>query len=207
MSAEVKRRLRAPARRARIVAAALDAFASGGYGATGMGEVADRAGVTRAVLYDHFPSKKALFLGVLREQSAEFLGFIGAGITGEGSPEERMRATTDAVFAFAQRYPNAWRMLFVNATHGDAEVDAVWNEVAAARNHAVVLLLADDFRLAGIDPESQRAELIVEMLVGGLTGAVEWRRKRGGVSRAEAVDAALTLLWNGLGNVVPRASS
>jgi AcrR family transcriptional regulator len=188
----------APRRRARAGAADLDAFASGGYGATGMAEVADRAGVTRAVLYDHFPSKKALFLGILREQNAAFLGHIGARITGEGSPAERMRETTSAVFEFAERHPNAWRMLFVNATHGDDEIDAAWNEIAGSRNHAVVLLLAEDFRARGIDPDSRRAEVIVEMLVGALTGAVEWRRKHRALSRAEAVDAAMDLLWAGL---------
>lgn len=198
-----KRRLSATARRARILAAALDAFASGGYGATGMGQIAELSGVTRAVLYDHFPSKRELFLDALREQSGMFLGHVGASITGEGAAEERMRATTDAVFSFAERYPNAWRMLFVNATHGDPEIDAVWNDIAESRNHAVVMLLADDFRAAHIDPASRRAELIVEMLVGALTGAVEWRRKHRGVSRADAVDAALALLWTGLGQLAP----
>lgn len=181
--------------------AALDAFASGGYGATGMGDVAELAGVTRAVLYDHFPSKKALFLAVLEEQRASFLGFIGASITGEGTQAERMRATTEAVFRFAERYPNAWRMLFVNATHGDDDVDAAWNAVAVSLNHAVALLLADDLRAAGVDPHGKVAAVIVEMLIGALTRAVEWRRKHPGMSRAEAVDAAMTLLWSGLGHL------
>lgn len=200
-ASEGRRRLSGPARRAKIVDAALDAFASGGYGGTGTTEVAERSGVTRSVLYDHFPSKRALFLGVLNEQSSLFLGHIGASITGEGSQAERMRATTDAVFGFAERYPNAWRMLFVNATHGDPEIDAAWQSAADSRNHAVVLLLADDLRAAGIDPETKRAVLLVEMLVGALTGAVEWRRRNSAMSRAEAVDAALGLLWSGLGSL------
>ncbi len=196
-----RRRLSATARRARIVESALDAFASGGYGATGMGEIAELAGVTRAVLYDHFPSKRALFLAVLTEQNATFLGHIGAHITTEASAEVRMRATTDAVFSFAERFPNAWRMLFVNATHGDPEIDSAWNETAQARHHAVVILLAADLRDAGIDPESGSAGVVVEMLVGALIGAVEWRRKHRGVSRADLVEAGMGLLWTGLGHL------
>ncbi|SNR77010.1 transcriptional regulator, TetR family [Haloechinothrix alba] len=188
----------APARRARIVSAAVDTFASGGYGASGMGDVASRSGVTRAVVYDYFPSKKELFLAALQEQSAAFLGYIGASITGEGTPEQRMRATVDTVFTFAERYPNAWRMLFVNATHGDAEIDAAWSRVAEQRNHAVVELLADDLTSAGVDPSSKRAGLMVEMLVGALTRAVEWRHDRRGIDRGEAIDAAMDLLWSGL---------
>lgn len=194
----VPQRLAAPARRALIVAAALDAFASGGYGATGMGEVAERAGVTRAVVYDHFPSKKALFLAVLEEQRGAFLGYIAASMTGEGSQAERMRATVDAVFRFSERYPNAWRMLFLNATHGDDEVDAAWSQVAASLNHAVGLMLADDLRGGGVEPGSKVAAVIVEMLIGALTRAVEWRRTHAGLGRVEAVDAAMALLWSGL---------
>lgn len=194
----VQQRLTAPARRARIVAAALDAFASGGYGATGMADVAERSGVTRAVLYDHFASKRALFLAVLEEQRAAFLGFIAASITGEGAAAERMRATTAAVFRFAERYPSAWRTLFVNSTHGDPEVDAAWNDVAASLNHAVATLLADDLRDAAIDPAGKPAAVMVEMLIGALTRAVEWRGRRGGLSREDTVDAAMTLLWTGL---------
>lgn len=199
----VRRRLSGTARRALIIDAALDAFASGGYGATGMAQIAELAGVTRAVLYDHFTSKRDLFLEALREQNGVFLGYVGAGITGEGSAEERMRATTDAVFGFAERHPSAWRMLFVNATHGDPAIDAEWYGIARSRNHAVMRLLANDFRAGGVDPASQRAEVIVEMLVGALTGAVEWRRRHRSVSRAEAVDAALVVLWSGLARLAP----
>ena len=49
-----RRRLRAPARRAAILRAAVEVFASRGYGSPGMAEIAEEAGVTRAVLYDHF---------------------------------------------------------------------------------------------------------------------------------------------------------
>ncbi len=194
--------MRAPARRARILRAALDAFASGGYSGTGMGEIAELAGVTRAVLYDHFPSKKALFLAVLHEQNAVFLGHVGATITGEGPPEQRMRATMDAVFSFAERSPQAWQLLYGNPTHGDPEIDTAWQDVTAARNHAVGTLLAPDFGAAGIDPTSHRAEIIVEMLVGALSGGAEWRRRNRSFPRGQLVDAGADLLWTGLGHIL-----
>lgn len=202
-----RRRLRAPARRARIVGAALDAFASGGFSGTGMAQIADAAGVTRAVLYDHFPSKKALFLGVLHEQNATFLGHVGASITGDGPPEQRMRATMDAVFSFAERYPYAWQLLYGNPTHGDPEIDAAWREIAGARHQAVAAMLTSDFRTAGIDPSSRRAEIVVEMLVGALSGAADWRARRPGFPRAELVDAGADLLWTGLGHLIGRPAS
>jgi AcrR family transcriptional regulator len=166
-----------------------------------MGTIAEAAGVTRAVLYDHFPSKKALFLAVLEEQNAIFLGHVGARITGEGSAEERMRATLDAVFSFAEQHPDAWRLLFGNATHGDAEVDAAWRTIHANRTYAVAALLARDAQEAGIDPESRRAEIMVELLISALSGGVAWWQANPGARRTELVDAAHDLLWTGLGQL------
>jgi AcrR family transcriptional regulator len=197
--APVRRRMRGPARRAQIIEAATAVFASSGYGATGMAQIAEAAGVTRTVLYDHFPSKKALFLAVLEERNAVFLGHVGAQITAEGSAEERMRATMDSVFAFAERHPDTWRLLFGNATHGDPDVDAAWREVAGRRLRAVAALLGEDARAAGIQTGTARAEIMIQMLVSALSGAVSWQRMRRDATRADLVEAGMALMWTGLG--------
>ncbi|UTI64406.1 TetR/AcrR family transcriptional regulator [Paraconexibacter antarcticus] len=194
-----RRRLPAPARRTRILAAALEAFASGGYGPTSMADIAQASGVTRAVLYDHFASKKAVFLAVVEQQNALFMGHVGARIAGEGTARERMRGTMDAVFRFAETHPHAWRLLFGNATHGDPGLDATWREIRAARVTAVAALLAADARAAGLDRSPAQVEIIVEMLVGALTGAVGWWREHPEATRADLVDAGTELLWTGLG--------
>lgn len=189
----------APARRTRILAAALEAFASNGYGSTSMGQIAEASGVTRAVLYDHFASKKAVFLAVVEQQNALFMGHIGASISGDGSPRDRMRATMDAVFTFAERHPHAWRLLFGNATHGDAAIDATWREIRQARTAAVAALLSADAHEAGLDRDPAQVEIIVEMLIAALSGAVAWWREHDDASRAALVDAGTELLWTGLG--------
>jgi len=199
--------MRAPARRARIVAAALDAFAAGGYRATSMGEIAERAGVTRAVLYDHFDSKKALFLAVLEEQEALFLGHVAARISGAGTAAERMRETTRTVLTFAEQHPETWRLLFGNTTHGDPEVDEVGRLIHQRRVEAVAALLATDAEAAGLEPGSRRLEIIVEMLIAALRGAADWRRGHPEASVDELVDAGTDLLWTGLGQLGPPASA
>lgn len=191
----------AAARRERILAAALDAFGEGGYGATSMGDVAGRAGVTRAVLYDHFASKKALFLAVIEEQNTIFLGQVGASISGSGTTRDRMRQTMSAVFSFAQQRPQTWSLLFGNASNGDGEVDGVVAQLHRRRAAAVGLLLSSDLEDAGIDPAGRRAEVIVEMLIAALRGAVEWRRVNPGASEDDLIDAGTDLLWTGLGRL------
>lgn len=185
--------------------AAVTTFAALGYGSTGLGAIAEAAGVTRAVLYDHFPSKKALFVAVLEEQNATFLGHVSARITGEGSAEDRMLATLDAVFAYAEQRPDSWRLLFGNATHGDADIDAAWRSVQEGRTFAVAALLARDASEAGIDPVSRRAFIMVELLVSALSGGVAWWQQHPGAARAELVQAAHDLLWTGLGHLSPDA--
>jgi AcrR family transcriptional regulator len=195
----VRRRIRAPERRARIAAAALEAFGATGYDGTGLERIAETAGVTRAVLYDHFPSKKALYLDVLTEQSGVFLGHVGASITGEGSAEQRMRTTMDAVFSYAERYPHAWRLLFGHERHADPEIAAAHDNVHAVRVEAVAALLGPDSRSIGMDPDSTQMRIMVEMLIASIRGAVDWWHAHRSTSRAELLDAGMDLLWRGLG--------
>ena len=195
----VRRRIPAPERRARIVSAALEAFGALGYDGTGLERIAETAGVTRAVLYDHFASKKALYLDVITEQSGVFLGHVGASITGEGSPEQRMRTTMDAVFTYAERYPHAWRLLFGPVRCADAEIVAAHDNIHAVRVESVAALLGPDARLAGIDPDSVQMRIMVEMLIASIRGAVDWRQTHRTTSRAELLDAGMDLLWRGLG--------
>ena len=187
----------APARRERIVAAALEEFAAGGYAATSMGAIAERAGITRAVLYDHFDSKQALYLALLEERNAAFLGHVGARITGSGDPRERMRETIDTVFAFAEQEPASWRLLFGGDVSGEGKPARARRQVHAQLVGAVAALLAADAEAAGIEPAAREA--MVEMLIAALRGAVEWRAQNPGVERDLLVDAAMELLWRGLG--------
>ncbi len=198
-TAAPRRRLRGPARRAQIVRQAVAAFATNGYGPTSMGDIADHVGVTRAVLYDHFPSKKALYLAVLGEQGALFVGHIGAAINLEAGPGRRMRSTMEAVFGFAEQYPDAWRLLFVNSRNGEPDVDEAWRQAWDARVDGVAALLADDLERA--DVPTTRHHLIVELLVGALSTAAERARLHRDVARDELLEAAWSLLWVGMRNL------
>ena len=201
----VRRRIRAPERRARIVAAALEAFGATGYDGTGLERIAETAGVTRAVLYDHFPSKKALYLDVLTEQSGVFLGHVGASITGDGTAEQRMRSTMDAVFSYAERYPHAWRLLFGHERQADPDIAAAHDNVHAVRVQVVAELLGPDSRGIGIDPASVQMQIMVEMLIASIRGAVDWWQTHRSTSRATLLDAGMDLLWRGLGRTAALA--
>lgn len=194
-----RQRLTASERRASIMRAAVEVFATRGYSAPGMGEIASAAGVTRAVVYDHFASKRDLYLEVLHEQSARFVGHVGAHIVGDASPGVRMRATTDAVFSFAERHPMEWSLLYTDHAQGDTEANLAWQAAWQSRSDAVSAMLAKDFAAVGLEAGTARASIVVEMLVGALgAGAGKWRREFAAVPRDEVVQLATRLLWPGL---------
>jgi len=187
-------------RRARIEDAGLEAFASRGYEATSVGEIARAAGVTRTVLYDHFPSKQALYLSLLERESAQLLDHVAMRILAEGSQEERMRNTIDAYLSFVETHPLAWQMLTREGA-GDPEIAAAEDTMRAHSAQAVRTLLSADLLAAGVDPASERAEVLIELAASAVEGVARWAHDHPSMPREQLVDSAMELLWDGLGGL------
>ncbi|GAA4806739.1 TetR/AcrR family transcriptional regulator [Nocardioides caeni] len=194
----VRRRLTAPARRERIEAAAVEVFAERGYDAAALGEIASAAGVSRTVFYDHFRSKRELYLHVLGTQNAAMLSDVGAGITGAGAGRERMRATIRAYLSFAHQRPAARRLLVDPIPTGDGDLDQVISSFRIARTQAVATMLGPDLDRSGVAPGSPAATVVVELLITGTDGIARWWQDNPGLGLEEVTDITTRLLWNGL---------
>lgn len=176
-------------------------FARRGYDATSLGEVATAAGVTRTVMYDHFPDKRALFLHVIATQHELMLGEIASGITSDGGPRERVRATLASYLRFTHEHPEARRLLLDPIPSGDPELDAVIRGFLEDRSRAISSLLATDLANAGVDLESTSLPAMVAVVSGAADGLAQWWALHPEAPFDDVVDAAARLLWNGL----PRA--
>jgi AcrR family transcriptional regulator len=92
---------RRSATRERILAAALDQLADGGYASASVQTIAKRAGIATGTLYRHFDSKSALFAEVFRQAAKRELDAFAEAIKDDGRPtHERVGA---GVEAFARR--------------------------------------------------------------------------------------------------------
>src|SRR5688572_33467302 len=93
-------RLPAPARRRQLLDVALIAFGSGGFHRTSMDDVAEAAGVTKPVLYQHFGSKRALFLELLHDVGGRLLDAIAKATAEASGPRQQVEAGFSAYFHF-----------------------------------------------------------------------------------------------------------
>jgi len=194
-----RRRLPAAQRRALIVAAALAEFAEHGYDGASMGRIGRAAGVSRSVLYDYFPSKRALFGALLKETHAALLAHLRERIVADAPMQERMRACVDAFFAFAERQPAAWMLLFPEHAPVEPAVAADHRRERAASNRLLAKLIAPDARRAGIEPASDVGQAIFALQQSALHGAVRWWQAHPRVAREQLVRAAMALMWSGIG--------
>ncbi len=194
-----KPRLRGHQRRDLIIDAALREFAQRGYEPASMGQIATAAGVSRTVLYDHFPSKHALFVEVLSTQHDVLLDHLSERIASEGPMRERIRGTFDAFFAFAEERPLAFSLLFPDNPPVDPSVAAEYRRRRVESNRLLSGLLGADARRAGIDTDSPVGRAVFVMHQEALQGAARWWQSHASVARSDLVEAAMAALWTGLG--------
>ena len=195
-----RRRLSSDERRELIEEAARAVFAEYGYHAASIGEIAARSGITKATLYDHFPSKEALHLELLREQRDELLRIVTPTLEGGGSAEERVRRALDGFYAYVHDNPYAWRMLFRETT-GDPEIADAHRQIQAEAHAAVVgTLLKDPEVCRALGPLSQGEKGLLAATIGGAThGAARWWWDNKSTPRSKVVRMVMRVLWDGLG--------
>ncbi len=202
-TADSPRKCRLPAseRRELIVSAALSEFAERGYEAAAIGRIAAAAGIARTVLYDHFPSKHALFVELLTTQHEALVQHIGEPFAMDAPMRERMRLAFDAFFRFAEERPLAWRLLFPENPPLDEGVADEHRRRRIEAHRLLAKVIEPDVRAAGVDPDSWAARAIFTMQQEAMHGAVRWWHAHPAVPRAELVRAVMATLWTGMGAV------
>jgi len=186
-------RLPAARRRRQLLDVALELFAAHGYHATSMNDIAEAAGVTKPVLYQHFRSKRELYLELLEDVGGRLRDSIGKATSEATSPREQVRAGFLAYFRFVSDQRTAFQLLFGGGSRRDEEfADAV---------RAVELSIAESIAtlidVEGLEPDER--QLLAHGIVGLAEGASRHWLAKGMVGSPE--DVALhvaALAWAGL---------
>lgn len=159
-------RLSASARREQLLDVALQVFARQGYHGASMNDVADAAGVTKPVVYQHFDSKRELYLALLDEVGARLLTAISKATAGAIDGKNQTELGFRAYFNWVADDHDAFLLLFGSGARRDEEFNDAVRKVTAQVAEAIKPLIAAD-----IDAEHQRT------VAHGLVGLAE------GVSR------------------------
>ena len=195
-----RRRLSAEARRQVILDAALDVFAEGGFHETSLESVASRAGVSKALIYEHFESKRELHQALLETYVYDMLERVtGAVAAGAGSAEARLKAGLEGFLGFVEGSRDAWRMLIRNRANADVSdfFERLFDEVA----QMVGGLMAEDYPESAL-PEGAQFEVVVEVtarqLMGSITAIADWWDENRATPRAQILAMVMEFAWVGL---------
>jgi len=204
---ERRKRLRPADRRAVILAAAAEVFASAGYDRASMRTVATSAGVTTPVLYDHFASKAALFAALVESQADALISQwerVGYEVAG-GSAEDLFRGTIEAIFAWVETNEAGWRMIFL-----DSPTDPAVAQVHRERQERATRVLAEQFarvdslRLSVDLPRDRANACLAEAAKWTVNAIAAWWWSNRDLSRTQIVQLTADLLWRGLGEVTTK---
>jgi AcrR family transcriptional regulator len=190
----VRTRMPRGARRAQLLAAAQEVFVAQGYHAAAMDGIAERAGVSKPVLYQHFPGKLDLYLALLDQASAALLDEVHQALASTHDNKLRVAATVDAYFRFVDDDAGTFRLVFESDLTGEAAVRERLDAMNQRCAEAVSQLIAED---AGLDRE--QAMLLAFALVGmAQVSARYWLAKSGSIPRDAAATLVSTLSWRGI---------
>src|SRR5215467_3191041 len=114
-------RLPADQRRVQLLDVARKRFSEQGFHATSMDEIAEAAGVTKPVLYQHFPSKRALYTELLDDVDAQLVNRLVEATSTAATGRERVQQGFAAYFRFVATNRAAFRLLFGASVRNDPE--------------------------------------------------------------------------------------
>src|SRR4051794_15130914 len=199
-------RLPRTARRSQLLGAAREVFVAQGYHAAAMDEIAERAGVSKPVLYQHFPGKLDLYLALLDESAGELVDRVRQALNSTTDNALRVRRTMEAYFDFVDDDQGAYQLVFESDLRSEP---AVRNRVEGSLSECVEAIATTIAADTGVPRDE--AELLSVGLAGlAEVGARWWLGSRGmpgssatpgparSLTKERAVELMVDLAWRGL---------
>jgi AcrR family transcriptional regulator len=187
-------RLPRSARRKQLLEAAQEVFVAQGYHAAAMDDIAERAGVSKPVLYQHFPGKLELYLALLDTHCDAIVAKVRKAMSASGENKQRVAGAITAYFEFIDHESEAYRLVFESDLRNEPAVRERVERVEKGCVEAIT-----DTIMADTGVSRARAEV----LAAGLCGAAEvaarfWLTGGRKIPKADAEALVGTLSWRGI---------
>ena len=181
-------------RRRQLLDAAREVFVSQGYHAAAMDEIAERAGVSKPVLYQHFPGKLELYLALLDESVDALVETVRGALLSTAENRQRVTATFSAYFEYVAGEGQAFRLVFESDLGNEAAVRARLERGQRECAELVSQVVSQD---AGLD-EDEAHLLSVGMVGLAQVTARYWLGTQDRIPREAAEQLVARLAWRGI---------
>ena len=181
-------------RRAQLLESALEVFVAQGYHAAAMDDIAERAGVSKPVLYQHFPGKLDLYLALLDASCDTIIDNCRVALSATQDNKLRVQATIEAFFEYVAGETGAFRLVFESDLTSEPAVRGHVERVTTECAEMIAVVIHDDTGLPG-----EASRLLAVSLVGmAQVSARFWLSEAGGISQADASGLVAGLAWRGI---------
>ncbi len=198
MSAEPIRqrgnRMPRPARRAQLLDSAREVFVAQGYHAAAMDDIAERAGVSKPVLYQHFPGKLELYLALLEQSSDRIIDATREALASTHDNKQRVLATIRAFYSYVADTEGAFRLVFESDLTNEPAVRAHVDRVTWVCAEEITKVIHEDTGL----PDEESRLLAVSLVGMAQVSARYWLHGRQGIGQTDAAQLVASLAWRGI---------
>ena len=160
-----------------------------------MDDIADAAGVSKPVLYQHFPSKLDLYLALLDQSCDRLVEIVEEALASTDDNADRVIATVGAFYEFVSSDSGEFRFVFESDLTGDGAVQQRLARVNDEISDAIAEVIAEDTSLP-----AQQAKLLAVSLVGIAQVSARYWISGGPptITLDEAKQLVSSLAWRGI---------
>lgn len=198
-SAERRVRMTGTQRREQLIQISRGMFAERGYEATSIEEIAQRAQVSKPVVYEHFGGKEGLYAVVVDREMEKLNKAITSSLSvkkpiARFSSRLRLERVTLALLTYVEQSTDGFRILVRDSPV--AAADGTYSSLLNEAIGQVEYLLGHDFERRGFD--RQLASLYAQALVGVVSSSATWWLDVREPPKEEMASHLVNLCWNGL---------
>ena len=184
------------ARRAQLLDSAREVFVAQGYHAAAMDDIAERAGVSKPVLYQHVPGKLELYLGLLEDSCDEIIENCRVALASTQDNKLRVQATMRVFFDYVANADGAYRLDFESDLTSEPAVREQVDRVTRRCASEIATVIHGD---PGLPDEA--SQLLAVSLVGmAQVSARYWVDSEGDLELHTAAGLVAGLAWRGIGS-------